>query len=481
MLAAAVVALTLGAAPVVLAPVVVAPAAAAPRSVTPGPPDAPEYWFDEWHISSLWNAGVRGQGITIAEIDTGVNAALPELQGRVLSGTDLGSPGGNGQIDREIDSFGHGTAMATIMVGRPGTFGIRGIAPGAKVLPIAVPLDGTTDGDQPDHLPQAIRYAADHGAKIISMSVGGKRTPSPNNEPCPADEQSAVFHAMRKGALVVASVGNTGPTRNTVEEPAVCLGVVSVGSVDMAGRVASFSNRQPYLTLVAPGVAVPSLGRIPGQAYSGKGTSQSTAIASAALALIWSRYPKASASTILARVLATLDARRTRPSESYGYGLLDAYQAVVADVPADAPNPVFAAAQPFLDRDTAFSTRGLGPAPAPAAHAGSPPGDYAVGSAVRLVTPQVLSGAGVALVGLLLLVTLLVLRRRARPHRRPMIEVGLPPWPAPEPAGVSVLPPHRPVPGSSPHPGPRPRPGPRRRPRPGPGRRLSGGERARPG
>ena len=89
------------------------------------------------------------------------------------------------------------------------------------------------------------------------MSLGGKRTPSADSEPCPQDEQTAVFHALAKGAVVLASVGNTGPKANTVEEPGVCLGVVSVGAVDSAGRVASFSGRQPYLTLVAPGVHVP--------------------------------------------------------------------------------------------------------------------------------------------------------------------------------------------------------------------------------
>ena len=425
----------------------------AASAATPGPPDAPEYWFDDWHLESLWTSGVRGQGVTIAEIDTGVNAALPELRGRVLSGTDLGRAGGNGQIDREIDSFGHGTAMATIMVGRPGPLGIRGIAPDARILPIAVPLDGTTDGNQPDHLPQAITYAADHGAKIISMSVGGKRTPTPGGEPCPADEQAAVFHAMRKGAIVVASIGNTGPTRNVVEEPAVCLGVVSVGSVDIAGRVASFSNRQPYLTLVAPGVGVPSLGRIPGQAYSGKGTSQSTAIVSAALALVWSRYPHAGANAIVARVLATLDARRSRPSSAYGYGLMNAYRAVVASVPADAPDPVYAAARPFLARDTALAAGGLGAAPRPAGRPGPPPGAFEVGAAAGWATPQVLTGGGLVLAGLVLLAVLLVLRRRFRPAARPLIEVALPPWPV-GPPPPPLPPPYAPPPYGPPPPPP---------------------------
>lgn len=418
---------------------------------TPGPPDAPEYWFDNWHLKSLWAAGVLGQGVTIAEIDTGVNAALPELQGRVLGGTDLGRPG-DGRTDREIDPFGHGTAMASIMVARPGTLNITGMAPGAKILPIAVPLDGTTNQGRPDNLPKAIRYAADHGAKIISMSLGGKRTPSTDSEPCPDDEQAAVYHALRKGSVVIASVGNTGPTTNTVEEPGVCLGVVSVGSVDVTGAVASFSARQPYLTLVAPGVGVPSLGRVRGQAYAGRGTSQSTAIASAALALVWSRYPKLTGKQLVTRVLATLDAHRDTPSKAYGYGSLDTYRAVTAKVPAGSPNPVYAAVAPFLARDAALSKGGLGPAPSPAPKRGSSTGSYSVGATPRL-TPQVLTGLALAAVGLLLLVVLLAAGVLGRTRRRPAHAAAPRELPGPpEPAGLPEI--------ARPPDPPRPRPGP---------------------
>ncbi|MDT4985320.1 MAG: rane-anchored mycosin, partial [Pseudonocardiales bacterium] len=141
-------------------------ATAAPATAAPGPPDAPEYWFDSWHIEQLWQSGVRGQGVTIAEVDTGVNAKLPELAANVLPGKDFGRTG-DGRIDREVNEFGHGTAMASIMVGRAGLLGITGLAPSAKLLPIAVPLTGTTDAAPNDHLADAIRWAVDHGGKVI--------------------------------------------------------------------------------------------------------------------------------------------------------------------------------------------------------------------------------------------------------------------------------------------------------------------------
>jgi subtilisin family serine protease len=389
--------------------------AGAPAAATPGPGNAPEYWFDSWRIQSLWDSGALGQGVTIAEIDTGVNADVPELTGRILPGTDLGK-GGNGHVDREIDLFGHGTAMASIMVARPGLFDITGIAPRAKVLPIAVPLDGTTDQGQADKVPAAIRYAADHGAKIISMSLGGKRSPSYDSQPCNDAEQAAIFHALGKGAIVVASVGNTGPTKNTVEDPAVCLGVVSVGAVDVSGTVASFSGRQPYLTLVAPGVDIPSLGRVPGQAFSGDGTSQATALTAAAMALVWSKSPKLTGRAVVTRVLATLDAHRTKPSRAYGYGLLDAYRAVTAPVPPDAPNPVYDAAQPFLARQSVLAAK-TPKRPPPAETSGGEYGSYAVGSSPRL-TPQVITGlafGGAGALMLLLLVGIGIRGRRRRP------------------------------------------------------------------
>ncbi len=271
-----------------------------------------------------------------------MNAQLPELQGRVLPGKDFGA-GGNGQTDRDKSAFGHGTAMASIMVARQGTLGITGIAPGARILPIAVPLSGTTDATADDHLAAAIRWAADHGAKIITMALGGTRYPKSSTEPCPADEQSAVFYAMRKGAVVLAAVGNRGQSDNAVEQPGVCLGVVTVGAANRDGSPASFSTRQRYLAFDAPGVGVPSLGRFPGTAYAGNGTSQATAIASAVTALVWSRYPKLSGRQVVTRLLATLDNRTDAPSAGTGYGLLDGYRAVTGTVPSGAANPIYAA------------------------------------------------------------------------------------------------------------------------------------------
>lgn len=390
---------------------------AGPAGGAPGPPSAPQYWFDDWHVFNLWDAGVRGQGVKIAEIDTGVNADLPDLTGRVLPGTDLGQAG-NGQVDRDRDQFGHGTAMASIMVARPGNFDVTGMAPGAKIIPIAVPLNGTTDSGRPDRLADAIRYGADHGANIISMSLGGKRFAKSDTTSCPPDEQAAVFDALRKGVIVVASVGNTGPRKNTIEEPGVCLGVVSVGAVDAKGNVADFSARQPYLTLVAPGVGVATIGRVEGRAYSGDGTSQAAAVASASMALVWSKYPKLTGRQVVTRVLATLDRHGgTAHSSAYGYGEINAYRAVTEQVDVNAPDPVYDTAAPFLARDAALAEAAAAvKPPKPVATTKGDFGRYTVGSAPR-VSPRVQLGVGVAGAGLLALLVLAGFGRRRRRAR----------------------------------------------------------------
>ena len=274
-------------------------ALAAPAAAAPGPPEAPEWWFDAWQVPSLWTAGARGQGVVIAEIDTGVNASLAELSANVLPGKDFGNPSLDGRTDHELETFGHGTAMASLMVAHTGLADITGLAPDAKLLPIAVPIRGTDDAPAvgSDQVPAAIRWAADHGGKIISMSLGGERFANRDRFACPQDEQTAITYAIGKGAIVVASAGNAAAKGSPVEDPGVCLGVISVGAVDDNGAVASFSSRHPYLTMTAPGVSIPSLGRDAGTAFIGDGTSQATALTSAALRCDLVEVPHADCAT----------------------------------------------------------------------------------------------------------------------------------------------------------------------------------------
>jgi subtilisin family serine protease len=301
-------------------------------------------------------------------------------------------------------------------------------------------------------LPQAIRWAVDHGADVINMSLGGSRTPGADRDSCPAEEQAAIYYALNKGAVLVAAVGNSGPTKNTIEEPGVCLGVISVGAVDASGTVADFSSRQPYLTMTAPGVNVPSLSRVDDEGYSGDGTSQATAIVSAVVALTWSKHRSASGRDIVTRLLNTLDDRRQTPSSAYGYGIVDGYRAVTAAVSAGAPNPVYDAVTPFLARANATSAKLVRPHAAARGELGA--GGYAVHpphwyTDTRIVGGLSSAGAGLLVLGMLLLVGLRA--RRRQPVARP---APLPPVPAPMPyqlPGVVIQPwPPRPLPAPRP-------------------------------
>jgi len=382
----------------------------------PGPASAPEWWFDSWRVPGLWAAGADGHGITIAVIDTGVQASLPELRGKVLPGADFTGNGSDGRIDYDGDDFAHGTAMASIMVAGRGLGGIEGLAPAARILPVTVPLRGVVEHGVParDATARAIDYAVTHGARIVSMSLGGVREESEDGpDPCPAAVQQAVLRALRKGVLVVAASGNSGDASSPVEEPGVCLGVVSVGAVDRSLTVASFSSRHPYLTVSAPGTDIPSLSR--DAAYVADGTSQATALTSAALALLWSAYPAESSRQILSRLLRTaVDRGPAGRDPAYGYGVIDPHAAYAAPVPSrTVANPVLDGAQPLLASDG-----GTAPALLPAAGNAHPVlGSYRVRRVAGADWLAVGGPAGLALLLVAVAGWLVVRGRRSGRHQ----------------------------------------------------------------
>jgi subtilisin family serine protease len=388
----------------------------------PGPPQAPEWWFDSWHVPQLWAGGADGHGITIAVIDTGVDANLPELQGKVLPGADFIGNGSDGRVDYDAEAFSHGTAMTSILVASPGLGDVEGIAPGAQILPISVPLKGVVRHGTPPPSPTAtaIDFAVAHGARIINMSLGGVRDQAEDGpDPCPASVQNSVLNAVRRGVLVVAASGNAADQNSPVEEPGVCLGVVSVGSVTQSLDVSAFSSRHPYLTISAPGDPVPSLAR--DGAYIGAGTSQATAVTSGALALIWSKYPDESARQILTRLLNTVTDRGPQGHDpAYGYGVINPEAAIAAIVPGStAPNAVLDGARPLLLAQPAGAAR-TPKAMAAAVTAHPQLGSYQLGAAPARFTSQVYGAAAATLV-LLVLGVLCLLRFRRRRSATPML------------------------------------------------------------
>ncbi|MEU9285531.1 type VII secretion-associated serine protease mycosin [Streptomyces sp. NPDC048275] len=293
---------------------------------------AKQWALDAMHTQQAWRT-TKGEGITVAVLDTGVDDQHPDLAGNVLTGKDLV---GFGAVRGDRAWARHGTAMAGIIAGHGHGLGngdgVMGIAPEAKILPVRVILE---DGDSArtkarntrgNALAEGIRWAADQGADVINLSLGDD---SKSAHPEPA-EDAAVQYALKKGAVVVASAGNGGEKGDHISYPAAYPGVIAATAVDRYGTRASFSTRRWYATVSAPGVDV-VIADPDDKYYEGWGTSAASAFVSGAVALIKAAHPGLSPAQIK-KLLE--DTARDAPSggrdDSRGYGFVDPAAAIEA-------------------------------------------------------------------------------------------------------------------------------------------------------
>jgi len=291
-----------------------------------------QWALDAMHTQQAWQT-TKGKGITVAVLDTGVDAEHPDLEGNVLTGTDMVGFGAS-RGDRAWAR--HGTAMAGIIAGHGHGYGdadgVMGIAPEAKILPVRVILE---DGDSArtkarntrgNALAEGIRWATDHGADVINLSLGDD---SKSAHPEPAEDE-AVQYALKKGAVVVASAGNGGEKGDHISYPAAYPGVIAATAVDKYGTRASFSTRRWYATVSAPGVGV-VIADPDDKYYEGWGTSAASAFVSGAVALIKAAHPGLSPAQIK-QILE--DTARNAPSggrdDGRGYGFVDPAAAIKA-------------------------------------------------------------------------------------------------------------------------------------------------------
>jgi membrane-anchored mycosin MYCP len=266
----------------------------------------------------------EGAGITVAVVDTGVDANTPQLAGRVSPGTDVMKDGGGTAND---DCFGHGTFVAGIIAAAPvaGT-AFAGIAPEAHILPIRV---ATNDKDGTAALlGKGIRAAVDGGARVINVS-------SSTTARDPSLEQ-AVQYAFQHDVVVVAAAANGAQQGDPVSYPAAFDHVLGVGAVDASGARAQFSQTGSYVDLVAPGVDVVSVGpRGPGQ-WRGDGTSYAAPFVAGAAALVRAYRPSLSAEQVEHRLTATADhPAATLPDPGLGWGTIDPMAAVATVLPEE--------------------------------------------------------------------------------------------------------------------------------------------------
>lgn len=278
-------------------------------------------WFLDYLNVAAAQKVSTGIGITVAVIDDGVAGDHPDLSGSVLPGTDLLS-GGSGQ--QAIDW--HGSSMACLIAGhghgQGRTAGALGIAPGAKILPVKIGVNGSDMS--PDRAGNGVDWAVQHGAKVISLSIGGPQGS--------AQEKAAIDRAVAADVVVVAAVGDR-PADQAVDFPAAYPGVLAVGATDETGKVADVSVTGPQMVLSAPGAHITSCNNVGGY-ITGSGSSASTAIVAGAAALIRSKYPSMSAAEVVHRLTATAkDAGAPGRDDQYGYGILNLVGALTANVP----------------------------------------------------------------------------------------------------------------------------------------------------
>ncbi|MZD10626.1 type VII secretion-associated serine protease mycosin [Streptomyces sp. SID5785] len=293
---------------------------------------AQQWGLSALHTQEAWRT-TKGKGITVAVLDTGVDDRHPDLTGNVLAGKDLVGFGA-GRGDRPWAR--HGTAMAGIIAGHGHGAdrgdGVVGVAPEAKILPVRVILE---DGDparakaretRGNALAEGIRWAVDHGADVINLSLGDDSdTAHPE-----AGEDAAVQYALRKGVCVVASSGNGGEKGDHISYPAAYPGVIAATAVDSSGTRASFSTRRWYATVAAPGRGIVTAD--PDRTYySAWGTSAASAFVSGAVALVRAAHPDLSPAQIKKLLEDTAqDPPAGGRDDSRGYGLADPAAAIVA-------------------------------------------------------------------------------------------------------------------------------------------------------
>ncbi|MGX6608214.1 S8 family serine peptidase [Micromonosporaceae bacterium Da 78-11] len=259
-------------------------------------------------------AGLTGAGVGVALLDTGVApvAGLPAAQ--IVNGPDLSFESQAANL-RYLDSYGHGTHMAGIIVGNDTASGSKGIAPGVKLTSVKLgTANGAVDVSQViaaiDWVVENRNHDPANPIRVINLSYGSGGDPAAWTDPL----QFAVEQAWKAGIVVVAAAGNDGTGAATLSDPATDPFVIAVGAASTKGTVstadddvASFTNggtQDRLVDVLAPGESILSLrdtGSSIDEAYPaarsgttlfrGSGTSQAAAVTSAAVALLLQARP----------------------------------------------------------------------------------------------------------------------------------------------------------------------------------------------
>ncbi len=291
------------------------------------PKTAGQYSLDQMRVRDAWSLSTGGSGV-VAVLDTGVQANHRDLVGRVLPGYDFV----NDDSDAADDNA-HGTWVAGIIGANPNdAYGIAGISWTDKILPVKI-MNSAGSGDTAD-LTSGIIWAADNGATVINMSVGGF--------PTTQYVQDAVNYAWNKGVVLVGAAGNNGVQEDFF--PASFTNVVSVSATQVNDEFANWSSFGPKVDVSAPGASVQTT-NCTVCTYGGhdtwgdhtyiSGTSFATPNVAGVLALIRARYPAYTPAQVVSRLTATVDDLGYAGNDiRYGRGRVNAHRALGGSVTA---------------------------------------------------------------------------------------------------------------------------------------------------
>ncbi|WP_406261009.1 S8 family serine peptidase [Actinacidiphila glaucinigra] len=303
---------------------------------------------------AAWAAGYDGTGVTVAVLDTGVDATHPDLKDRVDAQKNFS------ETPDTVDRVGHGTHVASTVAGSGARSGgkYKGVAPGARIISGKV-LDDSGAGRESDII-AGMQWAVDQGAKVVNLSLGGEDTPG--TDPV---ERAVNRLSADSGTLFVVAAGNRGPAAGAIGTPGSAAAALTVGAVDRADSIAEFSSRGPAADgslkpdLTAPGVDIVAARAAEGvegdpaaDGYvSMSGTSMATPHVAGAAAILAQQHPDWTGERIKAALTGSAAAAPGLSAFAQGTGRTDLKRAIGQEL-TSSPSLGFGTARwPHADDD----------------------------------------------------------------------------------------------------------------------------------
>lgn len=281
-----------------------------------------------------WQAGVTGKGVKVAVLDTGVDEKHPDLQGKQVAEKNFTDSPDN------TDEVGHGTHVASTIASRGEKY--RGVAPDAEILDGKVCQPG---GCTESAILGGMQWAAEQGAHVVNMSLGGGDTP--DIDPI---EEAVNRISAQTGALFVIAAGNSGRPE-TIGSPGSAESALTVGAVDRNDGIAPFSSRGPAADgAVKPDVTAPGVDIVAAEAgtqghVAMSGTSMATPHVAGVVALLKQQHPDWTGTRLKATVMASAKANPALKPFDQGTGRVDVPKMLAQQVTAEPSNINFGVQQ----------------------------------------------------------------------------------------------------------------------------------------